>query len=90
MNSANVVIAALLAGAWVLSATGAETPPAARPNVIFILSDDQGAWALRHACAAELVTLRRIGAAELAGWKSTTKQVFPPYSTERLPWYPLR
>ena len=56
MNSANVVIAALLAGAWVLSATGAETPPAARPNVIFILSDDQGAWALRHAGAAELVT----------------------------------
>ena len=33
---------------------------------------------------------RRIGAPELAEWKTTTKQVFPPYSTERLPWYPLR
>ena len=32
---------------------------------------------------------RRIGAPELAEWKTTTRQKFPTYSTERLPWYPL-
>ena len=32
----------------------------------------------------------RIGAPPLRDWKTTTTQKHPPYSTERLPWYPLK
>jgi choline-sulfatase len=33
---------------------------------------------------------QEIGAPALRDWATTTKQKHPPYSTERLPWYPLK
>ena len=41
---------------WATDAAAAGARSADRPNVIFLLTDDQGAWAFRHAGAREFVT----------------------------------
>lgn len=52
----SLAFAAGLAGPLGAAALSAATPASARPNVIFILSDDQAAWAIHGAGAPELKT----------------------------------